>query len=77
MIAKEKNFDQAISELGQADQQNPYVLYKIAVAHQGKGDQAKATEDVQAGGRVVQPAYAGLRVHQGEGEGAAAPRSTS
>ena len=45
MIAlKEKKFDDAISHLGQADQQNPYVGYKIAVAYQGKGDQAKATE---------------------------------
>jgi tetratricopeptide (TPR) repeat protein len=45
MVAlKEKNFDQAISELEQADQQNPYVLYKIAVAQQGKGDQSKAAE---------------------------------
>ena len=41
---KEKKFDEAISHLGQADQQNPYVLYKIAVAYQGKGDQGKATE---------------------------------
>jgi tetratricopeptide (TPR) repeat protein len=41
---KEKKFDDAISHLGQANQQNPYVLYKTAVAYQGKGDQAKATE---------------------------------
>ena len=45
MIAlREKKFDEAISHLGQADQQNPYVLYKTAVAYQGKGDQSKATE---------------------------------
>jgi tetratricopeptide (TPR) repeat protein len=41
---KEKKFDEAISHLGQADQQNPYVLYKTAVAYQGKGDEAKANE---------------------------------
>jgi tetratricopeptide (TPR) repeat protein len=45
MIAiKEKQFDRAIRELGQANQQDPYVLYGIGLAHQGKGDQAKAGE---------------------------------
>jgi tetratricopeptide (TPR) repeat protein len=45
MIAiKEKNFDQAISELEKANQQDPYVIYQIAVAYAGKGDQAKAQE---------------------------------
>jgi tetratricopeptide (TPR) repeat protein len=78
MIAlKEKNFDQAISELGQADQQNPYVLYKIAVAHQGKGDQAKATEMFkQAAESYTLPTldYAFIRAKAKE---PAAPRSTS
>jgi tetratricopeptide (TPR) repeat protein len=41
---KEKNFDQAISELGQANQQDPYVVYVLALAYEGKGDKAKATE---------------------------------
>jgi tetratricopeptide (TPR) repeat protein len=41
---KEKKFDQAIDELGQANQQDPYVLYLIALAYQGKGDQGKAKE---------------------------------
>ena len=41
---KEKNFDQAISELEQANQQSPYVVYVLALAHQGKGDKAKAAE---------------------------------
>jgi len=45
MIAiKEKNFDQATSELEKANQQDPYVVYQIAVAYAGKGDQAKAQE---------------------------------
>lgn len=45
MIAvKEKLFDRAISELGQANQQDPYVVYGIALAYQGKGDQGKAAE---------------------------------
>jgi tetratricopeptide (TPR) repeat protein len=45
MIAtKEGNFDQAISELEKANQQDPYVVYQMAVAYAGKGDQAKAKE---------------------------------
>jgi tetratricopeptide (TPR) repeat protein len=44
-IAKEeKNYDQAIAELAQANQLDPSVLYATALAYEGKGDQAKATE---------------------------------
>jgi tetratricopeptide (TPR) repeat protein len=41
---QEKRFDQAISELGQASQQDPFVIYATALAYQGKGDQGKAKE---------------------------------
>jgi tetratricopeptide (TPR) repeat protein len=41
---RERNFDGAIDELGQADQQDPYALYMLATAYQGKGDTAKAKE---------------------------------
>jgi tetratricopeptide (TPR) repeat protein len=41
---KEKNFDQALSELEQANQQDAGVLYATGLAYQGKGDQAKAAE---------------------------------
>ncbi len=45
MIAlEEKNFDAAITELQQANQQNPYDLYRICQAYQGKNDSAKAKE---------------------------------
>jgi tetratricopeptide (TPR) repeat protein len=44
IAVKEKNFDQAISELEKANQQDPYVVYQIALAYAGKGDQAKAKE---------------------------------
>jgi tetratricopeptide (TPR) repeat protein len=45
MIAiKAKQFDQAIRELEQANQQDPYVLHGLALAYQGKGDQSKAAE---------------------------------
>lgn len=39
---EEKNYDVAITELTQANQQNPDVLYLIGKAHQGKGDAAQA-----------------------------------
>lgn len=45
MIAlEEKNFDAAISELQQANQQNPYDLYRLCQAYQGKNDGGKAKE---------------------------------
>ncbi len=40
----EKNFDQAIAELTQGNQQDAYTVYRMALAYQGKGDQAKAAE---------------------------------
>jgi tetratricopeptide (TPR) repeat protein len=44
-IAKqEKNYDQAISELAQANQLDPSVLYATGLAYQGKGDETKARE---------------------------------
>lgn len=43
MVAqREKRFDDAIAELGKANQQDPYVIYMTALAYQGKGDAAKA-----------------------------------
>jgi tetratricopeptide (TPR) repeat protein len=41
---QERDFDKAVDELGQADQQDPYILYTLATAYQGKGDAAKAKE---------------------------------
>jgi tetratricopeptide (TPR) repeat protein len=41
---EEKNYDKAIAELQQANQQNPYDLYRMCQAYQGKGDGAKAKE---------------------------------
>jgi len=38
----EKNYDTAIAELGQANQQNPDVLYLLAQSYKGKGDAANA-----------------------------------
>jgi tetratricopeptide (TPR) repeat protein len=40
----EKDYDTAIAELAQANHQDPQVLYTLALAHQGKGDAAKAKE---------------------------------
>jgi tetratricopeptide (TPR) repeat protein len=45
MIAlAEKDYDRAITELQQANQQNPQNLYRLCQAYQGKGDNAKAKE---------------------------------
>jgi tetratricopeptide (TPR) repeat protein len=41
---REKKYDQAFTELGQANQQDPYVVYLLAQAQQGKGEQAQARE---------------------------------
>jgi tetratricopeptide (TPR) repeat protein len=40
----EKQYDGAIAHLGQANQQDPQVVYLTALAYQGKGDGAKAKE---------------------------------
>jgi tetratricopeptide (TPR) repeat protein len=40
----EKDYDQAIAQLGQANQQDPYVLYSTALAWKAKGDGAKAKD---------------------------------
>jgi tetratricopeptide (TPR) repeat protein len=39
-----KDFDNAITEFAQANQQNPSDLYRLALAYQGKGDSYKAQE---------------------------------
>jgi tetratricopeptide (TPR) repeat protein len=40
----EKNYDKAVAELQQANQQNPQNLYRLCEAYQGKGDAEKAKE---------------------------------
>ncbi len=45
MIAlAEKDYDKAIAELQQTGQQNPQNFYRLCLAYQGKGDNAKAKE---------------------------------
>jgi tetratricopeptide (TPR) repeat protein len=39
---EEKNYDTAIAEFGQANQQNPDVLYLTGLSYQGKGDATNA-----------------------------------
>jgi tetratricopeptide (TPR) repeat protein len=41
---EEKDYDRAIGELQQANQQNPYDLYRLSQAYSAKGDAAKAKE---------------------------------
>jgi lipopolysaccharide biosynthesis regulator YciM len=40
----EKDYDRAVTELTQANPQNPQDLYRLCQAYQGKGDTAKAAE---------------------------------
>jgi tetratricopeptide (TPR) repeat protein len=47
----EKNYDQAIAHFQQANQQNPYTFYRLALAHEGKGDAKKAKELCQKAAR--------------------------
>src|SRR5262249_17676482 len=40
----QKDYDKAIAELSQANQQNPFDLYRLGQAYLGKGDKEKAKE---------------------------------
>ena len=42
--AFKKDYDKVIEELQQADQQNPYNLYRMALAYKGKDDKEKIKE---------------------------------
>ncbi len=45
MIAMaEKNYDAAIQEFQQDNQQNPYTFYRLAMAYEGKGDKESAKQ---------------------------------
>ena len=41
---EEKNYDGALAHLEQANRQDPYNLYRMGLAYEGKGDRAKAKE---------------------------------
>jgi tetratricopeptide (TPR) repeat protein len=41
---KEKSFDKALAHFTKANQQDPYVLFRMGKAYQGSGDEAKAAE---------------------------------
>ncbi len=41
---EEKKYDEALTHLGRATQQNPYVVYATAVAYKGSGNGEKAAE---------------------------------
>jgi tetratricopeptide (TPR) repeat protein len=61
----EKDYDKAIAELQQANDQNPSNLFRIAQAYQAKGDTAKAQEyfaQVAAFNSLPQLNYAFVRV---------------
>jgi tetratricopeptide (TPR) repeat protein len=41
---QEKQYDQALEDLRQGNQQDPYTLYQVALAYRGQGDQSKAAD---------------------------------
>lgn len=61
---REKDYDAAIAHLGEANQQDPQVVYSTALAYKGKGDAAQAKEwAVQAADAHILPliSYAFVR----------------
>jgi tetratricopeptide (TPR) repeat protein len=54
---KEKRFDDALSELAQATQQNPNTFYLMAEAYQGKGDKTKEKEMLEKTAHFNENAY--------------------
>jgi tetratricopeptide (TPR) repeat protein len=55
---KEKKYDAAVAALAQANQQDPYVLYLLSQAYEGKGEAAKAHELFeQASSQNTLPAF--------------------
>jgi len=70
----EKDFDKALVELPQANQQNPYNLYRLCQAHQGKGDKEKAKELCKQAAdfnTLPNPNYAYIRTKARAGDGSA------
>ena len=63
----QKDYDNAIKELEQANQQDPRNLYRLGQAYQAKGDKEQRTEVLLRGGRVQFAAGPELRVCSGEG----------
>ncbi len=73
----EKKYDQAITELNQANQQDPYVVYLSALAYQGKGDTAKARERFKAAAEsYILPTMGYALIRAKAKQQAAAPATT-
>ncbi|HEU5041105.1 MAG TPA: tetratricopeptide repeat protein, partial [Gemmatimonadales bacterium] len=66
---EEKKYDEAIAHFGEANQQNPQVIYWTALAYKGKGDAAKAKEygaKAATANLLPQIAYAFIRKDAGK-----------
>lgn len=74
---QEKKYDQAIEELGKANQQDPYVIYLVAVAQQKKGDQAQARETFKRAAEMHLLPTLNYVFIRAKSKGQAAPQSTS
>jgi len=71
---KEKDYDKAIGELEKASQQDPYVIYQLATAYEGKGDKAKAGELYQQAAQAyILPTFNYVLIRSKAKQKAAAP----
>jgi tetratricopeptide (TPR) repeat protein len=62
---RQEKYDEAIAELQQSNQQNPYNLYRLALAYQEKGNKEEARKAFQAAARfngLPAPNYAYVRM---------------
>ena len=73
----EKNFDEALSHLEQANRQDEGVLYLTALAYKGKGDQTKAAEMFQRAAESYNLPTLSYVFVRGKAKQQAAPRATS
>ena len=63
----EKNYDTAIAELQQANEQNPRNLYRLAQAYQGKGRQHESAGILRSGCWIQSVTAVELCIHSCEG----------
>jgi tetratricopeptide (TPR) repeat protein len=77
LALREKKYDEAIKELGQANQQDPYVVYLVALAQQGKGDRTQASQTFKRAAEMYLLPTLNYVFIRAKAKQPAAPRSTS
>jgi tetratricopeptide (TPR) repeat protein len=74
---REQDYDKAVSELDEANRQDPYVVYLSALAYQGKGDQDKAGELFKQSAESYTLPTLNYALIRAKAKAQAAPQSTS